>query len=303
MKDTNETRFVVPIPAMYHPNQELNFSDISKYLLFLESKKVGTVMTTAGTSQFNLLSNEEIVDFNNEVFDSSERFDRVILGLPPVNTLEAASMAMRLGKNDRTYVMALYPDRYYSDDCVVDYFKRIRDVTINPIYVHDMPMRKGKGGEYQYTSDILCKLFEEDVIIGIKEEHKDLNEAFSFVRELPSSLDVIVAGGSMRRHQFLKTAGANAFLSGVGNIFPEIERAYCEGKEDRQFFLDVESSFFEISERYGWHPFLRMALRSIGFCDFYRMPWPKPTLEASADICLKIESMKQDVSLWKKCGF
>ena len=36
-----------------------------------------------------------------------------------------------------------------------------------------MFMRAGRGGQWNFTSDVLCELFEKDVVVGIKEEHSD----------------------------------------------------------------------------------------------------------------------------------
>ena len=50
----------------------------------------------------------------------------------------------------------------------------------------------------------------------MKEENSSLAASFGFVddiRGFSESFDIIVAGGSMRRHQFLANAGANSFLA------------------------------------------------------------------------------------------
>ena len=79
----------------------------------------------------------------------------------------------------------------------------------------------------------------------------------------------------MRRHQFLKSAGANSFLSGIGNFFPEIEENYCKGK-DIYKQIELESMLFDVFNKHGWHVCLRIGLSYLGIYQAYdRMPWPK----------------------------
>jgi len=269
------TTSVIPIPPSYNENEKLCIKDTQSYLHFLESENVQTVMTTAGTSQFGLLDTNEILDFNRSV---SEFKGTKILGVPQIPTINLKQFISNSDCDDNTFFMGLYPDRFYDKKTIIEYFSRIRDYTKNPIYVHGMFMRAGRGGQWNFTSEVLCELFDKDIIIGIKEEHSDLSQAYNLVVNLPAELDVIVAGGSMRRHQFLNSAGANSFLSGVGNMIPSIENEYCRKIDcglDVQSELDIESKLFSVFNKHGWHQSLRIALSLLQLCCFSdRMPWP-----------------------------
>ena len=218
------TKNVVPIPPSYDKTEALCLNDTQSYLGFLESEGVSTVMTTAGTSQFGLMDTHEILDFNECV---SQFGGTKILGVPQIPTVKMKQFILDSRYDKDTFFMGLYPDRFYDNKTIIDYFKRLRDFTENPIYVHGMFMRAGRGGQWNFTADVLSELFTDGIIRGIKEEHSDLAQAYNLVLNLPDEMDVIVAGGSMRRHQFLRSAGANSFLSGVGNMIPSIENEYC----------------------------------------------------------------------------
>ena len=62
----------------------------------------------------------------------------------------------------------------------------------------------------------------------------------------------------MRRYEFLRSAGANAFLSGVGNLFPDVEQRYID--RDIDLPLQLEKKMFDVFMKYGWHKSLRIAL-------------------------------------------
>jgi len=233
-------------------------------------------MTTVGTSQFNLLSIDEIHKFNACLASAP---CAKIFGIPPLSTLEAVKFATAGTYQNDSYLMAVYPDRFYSVKSIYDYMTRIREAADKPIYLHAMPMRNGLGGEWNFTSEVVLQLFEKDVICGIKEEHSNLQASYNFIRQLPKEIDVIVAGGSMRRHLYLHSAGANAFLAGVGNFFPEIENNYCtsidnglRGEEE----IAQESKLFDVFFKYGWHPSLKEGLVCLGLSSYYyRKPWPQ----------------------------
>ncbi len=264
--------YIVPIPPAYNKNENLDLPAIYAYVNYLSDHGAKTLMTTAGTSQFNLLTNDEINDLNTIV----SHFDgKRILGIPGLSSYNSAKLANMYSKDDKTFLMALYPDRFYDYDTVYNYLAKIRDCSNNPIYLHAMFMRGGKGGQWDYESELVSRLFEDNIICGIKEEHSALQKSYDFVRNLPEGLDIIVAGGSMRRHQFLKSAGANSFLSGIGNFFPEIEENYCKGK-DIYKQIELESMLFDVFNKHGWHVCLRIGLSYLGIYQAYdRMPWPK----------------------------
>ena len=263
---------VIPIPPSYNQDETLSLEDTTKYLNFLEDHRCSTVMTTAGTSQFNLLDKHEIGSLN----DCVSNFDgKVILGLPPLSLNQVIEFVQNSKERNNTHWMALYPDRYYDNESIIDYFKCIREHTDKRIYVHGMFTRSGYGGNWNYNADVLNKLCEDGVICGIKEEHSDLAASYNMIRNLHPDLDVIVAGGSMRRHQFLRSAGANSFLAGIGNLFPAIEEKYIHGREI-DMCLSLESKLFDVFGKYGWHRSLRIGLACLGLgCYNDRRPYPK----------------------------
>ena len=288
------TTNVVPIPPSYSDQGEFSSDDTMRYLKYLETNGVSTFMTTAGTSQYNLLSLSEIQELNSCVLSCS---GKKIIGLPACSSLAARSFIDNMGSgHENTYYMGLYPDRFYDNETVIDYFSRIRDFTEKPIYVHGMFMRAGRGGQWNFTSDVLCELFEKNVVVGIKEEHSDLAQSYNMILNLPKEMDVIVAGGSMRRHQFLRTAGANSFLAGVGNLYPEIESDYCkriDAGDDITDLIEKESALFSVFNKHGWHRSLRIGISGLQLGCFYdRMPWPSRDESVVEDILNVLEEIK-----------
>lgn len=267
-------RPVVAIPPSYSKNEDLETDSTKSYLNYLKENGAECVMTTAGTSQFNILSTEEVHTLNEAV---SSFEGQKILGVPALpirHTVDFIKQAKDTYLDENSSLMVLYADRYYYDSVLERFLETVTDHT-DKVYLHAPKMRNGKGGDYEYSSRLISCMFTWG-LAGIKEENSSLQQSYDFVRSLPDDLDVIVAGGSMRRFQFLESAGANSFLAGIGNLFPNIENRFLSSQEDRQQMLDIESKFFDVTSKIGWHPALRASLKELGLTCFYsRQPWPE----------------------------
>ena len=75
------TRSVIPIPPSYRDDL-LSTKGTKDYVKYLCDNGAKTLMTTAGTSQFNLLSKTEIEEFNRTVVENASVGMPLILGVP-----------------------------------------------------------------------------------------------------------------------------------------------------------------------------------------------------------------------------
>jgi dihydrodipicolinate synthase/N-acetylneuraminate lyase len=285
------TRTVVGIPASFGVDGDLETNSTENYLKYLEDKGVYTVMTTEGTSTFNLLNENEIHKLNECVVSNFSGFK--IIGVPNLSLRGVLDFVKKAEDylDDKSNLMFLYPERFYSEKIIIDFFKEIRKQTSSNIYIHGKTIRNGTGGTWDYNSSVINELFEQNILKGIKEEHPNLLKSYDFVNQLRNEIDVIVAGGSMRRYEYLRSAGANSFLSGAGNLFPEIEQAYIDGYKDEA--LDAEKRLFAVFMKNGWHKSLRNGLKYLNLtCYNDRKPWPETSKEEMEEIGNVIEEIK-----------
>lgn len=285
---------VVPIPSSFSKDDNLETESTKKYLNFLFESGIECIMSTAGTSSFNLLNIEEIHHFNNVL--SKSHIKHKILGIPPLSlkeTIKFIDFANKNYVNDTCNLMAFYPDRWYDNDTIKSYFAALSKKLEKAIYIHCMPMRSHVKPIVDYDYQLINRLFKDKILAGIKEEHSNLSASYNFVSKLDNNIDVIVAGGSMRRHQYLKSAGANRFLAGLGNIFPKIEINYQNNKK-QDLCLKQETALFDVFMNIGWHKSLREALRQQGHtCFFDRQPWPKVNNEEKNQIFNVLKQIKE----------
>ena len=284
-------RTVVGIPASYSEDQSLETESTIRYLSYLEDQGVHTVMTTAGTSHFNLLNIDEIHALNKAVANSFK--GNKIIGVPALSNRDAIAFIERANDyiDSSCRLMLLYPERYYSEDEIVDYMSDLRSHTDNKIYIHGKTIRNATGGNWDYNASVINKLYNYGILEGIKEEHSNLSKSYDFVSEIHPEVDIIVAGGSMRRYEYLQSAGANSFLSGVGNLFPKVEQDYLDGSTADS--LNKEKQMFSVFMKYGWHKSLRIALKHLDLtCYHNRKPWPVTSVLEEEAIKKVVENIR-----------
>jgi dihydrodipicolinate synthase/N-acetylneuraminate lyase len=266
---------VYPIPPSFI-NDELELNSTHKYLNYLSEKGAKTIMSTAGTSQFNLLTSTEVDLFNNALLNFK---GKKIIGLPAISFYELKQKIRGLNyKNLKdVYLLILFPERYYNDEQIIKFFEEVCNESIYPILAHGNTMRKGMGGEYSYSFNLLKKLSKIKNFIGIKEESPSIDFAQKNLKEL--DLEIIVAGGSMKRFWSLEPFGATTYLTGVGSFNPTIEEnfynEYTNGslKMAKEIIKTFETPLFRTFMKVGWHASMREALKNMGFILDNRKPF------------------------------
>ena len=270
------THPVYAIPSSFK-NDELDINSTFNYLKYLESKGATRVLTTAGTSQFNLLSLDEVYSLNKCLVDNFSK--EKILGLPSLSLKHLIKEIIKLNdlSSPNTKLLVLFPERYYNDDQIIEFFEQVCSISQYPIYLHGNPLKKGNGGIYEYSNSILNKLSQIKQFSGIKEEYSSLDLSMKSIFNL--DLDIIVAGGSMKRFWTLAPFGATSFLTGVGNFNPSYSenfyKSYIEGDMSKciDIITNIEKPLFDIFMKIGWHAAMRESLKEMKFILDNRKPF------------------------------
>jgi len=271
------SRPVYAIPPSFSSGNHLETESTAKYLKYLENKGATRVLTTAGTSQFNLLDKDEIFKLNKCLVDNFN--GEKILGLPALSNYHLRTEINRLNElsSPNTKLLLLFPERYYSDEQVINFFEEVCDLSNYPVYLHGNILRKGNGGSYEYSNELLRKLSKIKNFKGIKEEYSSLDVSIKSIPNL--DLDIIVAGGSMRRFWTLEPFGATSFLTGVGNFNPTHSEYfydfYHSGNYNKckEIIQKIEKPLFDTFMSIGWHASMREALKYEGYILENRSPF------------------------------
>jgi dihydrodipicolinate synthase/N-acetylneuraminate lyase len=294
---------VFPIIPCFDEIGQLNLDSTLKYIHYLEACGAVRFMTTAGTTQFNLLTREEIFELNMKLGVSIQ--SELILGVPPESIYHQSEMLKKLLQaNSKAKVLLSYPERFYEINDIVDYFSKIErqlpDKT--QLYIHGLALRDGRKGAREFDWELINAILSStSMVAGMKEECSNYEAGFLLCADCPPDIDFefIVAGGSMRRFLFLGAVGAQSFLTGIGSLFPQVELCFYEHymsgrmKEVNRMIRYCEAPFFKTFMGIGWHKALRYAGKKLGILDTTeRSPMTTVNLNQANDIeegLLKLE--------------
>lgn len=296
-------RPVYPVTPAYLADGTPDWDLTTTYIQYLDQEGATTCMTTAGTSQFNLLTPEEIFTLNQ--LCQTHFSGRMILGLAPSATMTTLKEIDRLNAAEweRTSLLLLFPDRYYHQQDVLDFFFAAANRSNYPVLFHGNPIKKGTGGQLAYDAELVDALAAHPNIVGMKEESPQYTGGYELCKNLTAeSFSAIVAGGSMRRYWMMQGVGATTFLTGLGSLWPQLAEQFADAAEREDLNLcryiinTYENPFFDVFMKIGWHPSFREALRLKGLCGYDRAPFPQLLEEEKRAVKTIVEQIETQIT-------
>lgn len=300
---------VFPIPIAFTKSSKVDLHAISEYVRFLENNGAETILTTSGTSQFNLLSPEEILNINCLIYKIFSK--RAIVGIPAMSEYHLKSyLEKTYRKCPNCTILLTYPERFYNSSDLISYFESVNQIVESKFYIHGLPIKSGRQGYVSYTAPLVNEIRNAcDKFCGMKEESPTYEEGFIFCSQLVNLKDfeVIVAGGSMRRFLLLHAAGAQSFLTGIGSLYPKIEIAFYNHlinkniSDSVELIEQFETPFFEVFMKIGWHKSLRYAAYVLNLLPGeQRKPMELPTKNEREEIETILKKIKKDIPYFTK---
>lgn len=286
---------VIPLPVPFNKDASVDYEGMRKYVDFLATNGIETVMTTVGTSRFNLLTTEEIKKINEAVVEAAAGRLTTIVANPPVgSTQHAIEFAQHAESIGADFFLVYFPERHYGDENSFAFFQALAEAVNIDILIHEMPRRNGfGGGMVQYSMDLLERLLAIKNIVGLKEEALDAAYSNEIVKRFKDEAIIIGAGGGMSRYLDRDFGlGAKAYLGGIGNFYPQLEldfyKAITSGGQEKAAFIvnEIERPYFNAVVPYGWHPTLKVALAALDLLSPYERS-PMLDLDAAARAAVK----------------
>lgn len=260
---------VIPVPTPFKEDQSICIESMKKYVEFLVDNGISNVMTTVGTSRYNLMTFDEIKEINKALVDGAKGKAKTIVANPTIggvkHAIEFAKHSEEIGAD---YLLLYFPERHYGIENTYKFFEQVSKSTNIKTLIHEMPMRNGFGGpNEQYSIELLEKLFKIDNIVGVKEEALDAEYSNKLVERFSNEAIMIGAGGGMSRYLYRDyERGSKAFLGGIGGFMPKLELEFFEaitsGNKNRatEIVEKIEKPYFEKVCPLGWHPSLKSAI-------------------------------------------
>ena len=279
-----------PIFAILTPFEasgKIDFTALSEYLSFLQTKGVETILTNGTTAEFPSLSLEERKAL---VEHCRKAFDGVIL-----NNVSACCLGdcFKLVNHSESYADALVvlPPYYYasvSEKGILAFLAEVLTQSRLPTYLYHFP----KQTQNPITPNMVEMLLNDhNNLVGIKDSEANLETSLKFKALKDGTFQVFV-GGDRLAFETLKS-GLEGSVTGGGNAFPEflisISRAFHAGDletaETMQRALDVWNKFRK-QNKLGEIALTKIALRTrlANFPTFVRLPLAQSEPTVSTEI-------------------
>ena len=114
---------VIPVPSLFNKDESVNYNGLTKYVEFLSESGIQTVMTTVGTSRYNLLNWEEIKLNNEALVNGCKKNTKSIVANPTTGGLYSA---IEFGKHAESigadFYLVYFPERFYGADNTFSFF-------------------------------------------------------------------------------------------------------------------------------------------------------------------------------------
>lgn len=284
---------VIPVPTPFNQDETVDYDGLASYISFLDESGIPAIMTTVGTSRYNLLSWEEITKANNVIAQQCKKAKSIVANPTTGGLKSTIEFGLSAQKAGAEYFLVYFPERHYGEENTYKYFKQLNTALDIKILLHEMPMRNGFGGPaVQYSIPLLERLFQLENIVGLKEEALDAPYSNQIVERFSDEIIIIGAGGGMSRYLNRDfDRGSNAFLGGIGNFNPALElefyNAIQNGNRARaeEIVKNIEAKYFEAVVPIGWHPSLKEALNIKGLMQVHeRVPMKQCSAEERATI-------------------
>ncbi|WP_406294978.1 dihydrodipicolinate synthase family protein [Embleya sp. NBC_00888] len=152
--------------------------------------------------------------------------DRVLPGVAAYGAAESLRWTEQAAEAGARAVMLLPPNSYRADSrTVLDHYRTVAGAGL-PIVAYNNPF----DTKVDLTPRLLADLYEEGLVVGVKEFTGDVRRAYE-VAELAPGLDVLIGSDDVALEFGL--AGAVGWIAGYANVFPrasvELYRAAVGG--------------------------------------------------------------------------
>lgn len=206
---------VPPLVTAFRENGELD-EDAQKVIVNFLKERVYGLFICGSYGSGPLMNVEE----RRKVFEVTAKEVKgkipVIAHVGTTNLRDSIILAQHAEKYGADRVAAVPPYYYHhNEESILGYFSELVKAVKIPVYVYNNPKTVG----YNISDQLILKLINIGVK-GIKDSSFDIMMFANYLRKTPEDFDVVLGTEAMWLSAV--ALGAQAFIPGLGNAFPEI---------------------------------------------------------------------------------
>jgi 4-hydroxy-tetrahydrodipicolinate synthase len=214
----------------YTADLEVDFDRYAEHVAWLAASGCDGITPNGSLGEYQVLTPEERTRVVETAVAAAPAGFSVIPGVAAYGARESARLAEQAAKAGAAAVMLLPPNSYRADErAVLEHYRIVASVGL-PVMAYNNPI----DTKVDLTPELLAKLYDEGLVVGVKEFTGDPRRAYA-ISELAPGLDVLI--GSDDATLEFAIAGAKGWISGYTNAFPrscvELYRASMAGELDQ----------------------------------------------------------------------
>jgi 4-hydroxy-tetrahydrodipicolinate synthase len=196
-----------------HRELEVDFDRYAEHVAWLAASGCDGITPNGSLGEYQVLTPEERARVVETAVAAAPPGFSVIPGVAAYGARESARLAEHAAKAGAPAVMLLPPNTYRADErAVLEHYRTVAAVGL-PVMAYNNPV----DTKVDLTPALLARLFDEGLIVGVKEFTGDPRRAYA-ISELAPGLDVLI--GSDDSVVEFAIAGARGWVSGYTNVFP-----------------------------------------------------------------------------------
>ena len=267
---------VVPLNLCFNADGTVDFRAVAEYVNWLCEQRTPVIMTTAGSSEFRALSDEDIWKLT-EVVAGVTRGRAVFIASTgwwqPSRCREFLRHADRCGADAvKVQIHIWYPkDRR----TLVAYFDALDGAS-------DIPLLLWGHAPPPFPVDVAVELSQRPNIIGMKNDGDPFYEFYDLIRKTRGNDFALISGGQMRNFVYGYQLGAAAYLCTIAPFRPDIANQFysllVQKRYDDawQMVFKYEERWLQVALEVDWLAAIKSALLLHGLYPNNRPSPPVP---------------------------
>ncbi|MDD5621883.1 MAG: dihydrodipicolinate synthase family protein [Actinomycetota bacterium] len=284
---------VPPMITPFKKNGDLDVENLKKLIRFLKNEVDGLFITGSYGSGalMNLEERMKVAEITSEILEGKIPF---ITMVGTTNNRDSVELAKHSERSGATAVAATGPYYYKhnKEDLMRFYTDLIESVSI-PVYLYNNPKFQG----YEISLSTIKEL-KKIGLRGIKDATFDILVHANYHRVLKDNeFDIVL--GTEAMWLAARTLGCEAFIPGLANVFPEINRKmYKEGMcnnieacRETQFMVNRIREIMYLARSTQLAVYAMLDIRGIVKC-YPRAPFVEATGEEKKKIKVELKKIK-----------
>lgn len=273
---------VVPVNICFADDHSVDYDAMRRYVDWLCEQRVPVILLTYGSSEFSVLSAEEIRKL-------TELFARTVAGRSLFVTStgywsigecrEFLRHADAVGAD--AVKVQINPWLGQEREVLVGYFDAIRGAAGIPVLVWG-------AWPDPYPIATVRELAARDEVVGIKNDGDPFYAYYDLLRATADQSFAVISGGQMRNFMLGYPLGGAAYLCTMAPFRPDLALRFyghLQAGETEHAWAMVEryeDRWLPVAVKHGWLESVKVAMELHGLVPNARLGRPRPSLEGAA---------------------